>query len=238
MNRFNLLFIFILLSLFSFSQESKNADWANCDELINTYNSILGLNDEIINGIIYALPNKNIQGSPLLLENEWDYGSVFIRGKKYENLLINYDLTADELLMKYQNSTGFTNIIGLNKYHVDSFYISQKTFVKLITPSESHPVFYEKITYGVDFLVIKHKKKFINIYNSITPYGKFSTGSEVLYLFRNGILYKVDRKKNLLNLFDKEVQKKINNYLKNNNLTFKKTDREKLNKLMSYISQP
>lgn len=238
MNLFCLILFFFALPFLSLSQESKNIKHQNCEELINSYNNILGLNDEIINGTLYLLPNKNIQGSPFLLENDWDYGDVFIKGEKYENVLINYDLTMDELLMKYQTPDGLMNILSLNKSQVDSFYLSQKTFVKLISPSESNLTFYEKISDVADMLVIKHKKKFLNIYNSITPYGKFSTESEVLYLFKSGILHKIDTKKRFLALFEKELQEKINKYLKNNDISFKTINRDKLKGLMNYISQP
>ena len=82
----------------------------------------------LLNGRIWMNRYSKVTGNQFYLSDEYLKGSVFIKGHRYDNLDLRYDICNDELVLKY----GTWPVIFMNKELVDSFSLSFDKVYKII----------------------------------------------------------------------------------------------------------
>ena len=136
MNCFNkinkpLILLFLLYVLF---HQSVIAQYNNFDEsskldsLISYSQNYYGINDELVNGFVYALPDPGIQGHPYL-NDKWEEGTFFIHGKTFQKILSKYDLVQDDIVIRVETNENTERIISVSKQQVDSLFLNKALFV-------------------------------------------------------------------------------------------------------------
>lgn len=227
--------LFIIAQQNTFGQELSKSSPPEVINLINEANNFYSVNDELINGCVYPLPNSRIKNHPYL-NDQWTETTIFIKNKSYTNLLTKYDLILDDVILKIKLEDDIEKLINLNKFQVDSFYLSNSMFLNsntfLINSKEAG--YFEKIYNDKFALLKKYKKVFIKEYNNITPYGKYSNSRIDLYLFDGEQLHSVNNKKSFLKCFDKEIQNEIKLFMKQNKINYNKATNQQLNELMKF----
>jgi len=83
---------------------------------------IYGSDPLLINGKYYTffLP-LNTGGNQFISGTQFDTGSVIIRGVTYTDLLLNYDIYNQQLILKYKNNIGADNLIILSDAWLEKF---------------------------------------------------------------------------------------------------------------------
>lgn len=265
-NKFKvLILIFILFPISLIAQEEFRNSPPEIIKLFNESQSYYSINDEIINGCVYPLPNSKINGHPYL-NGQWTGAIFFVNNKKYTNLLIKYDLTIDDIILKAEIENGIQKLINVNKFQIDSFIIGKSLFVnshilylernfdavqsltlsvneisvrvssRVMTSEEKKHTYLEQVYKGKCSLYKEYKKIFIKEYNNITPYGKYSSIRTNLYFYNNAELINVDRRSLFIRCFEKEKQNEIKSFMKKNNIIYKKASQQQLKELMNYCS--
>jgi hypothetical protein len=234
----------LILLLFSFSvqivlaQNFSSRRISELDSLIFFSQNYYGINDELVNGFVYALPDPMIEGHPYLNEN-WVEGKLFIHGKVFQNIPVKYDLVQDEMVIKVKNTENTERIIAMSKKQVDSLVLNNALFVnsRILTEENSGPSFYEVVFPGQLSLVKKYEKRFIGLYNSSTPRGKFSDLNSGIMLFNGKQFVPVDSKKSFIRYFGDSRKKEITHYFRENKINYRKATSAQLVDLMQFCTQ-
>jgi len=216
----------------------QNSSQESLEALITQSIEAYSINDEIINGCAYPLPSSRIVGNPYLNDENWNTGTVFINGNSHSNLQIKYDVIIDDIIIKAKVGDGSERLLKLNKELVDSFKINNSLFIKSNTfdLSKNVSLYYELIYNDRFFVVKKHSKRFIDMYNDMSPYGKFSSLKSELYLFDNKQLIEISSLNSFLKYFQKEQRKTIKQYMKSNKINYKNASYIQINDLMNFCS--
>jgi hypothetical protein len=196
------------------------------------------INDEYINGFIYPVPKIGILGDPYFNSMDWSTGTLFINGKTYPNIFMKYDIIIDELVIKVKTELSVERLIAINKSQVDSFLIGSALFVnsRNLFPNENKNTYYEKIYQGRLSLYRQFQKTFIEMYNSSSPNGKFSTQKSYSYIFSNQKLTGVNNTKSFFACFEKAEHDKIRKFLKSKNISYKKMTVPQMIDLMDFCN--
>jgi len=107
------------------AQSMDKAPEANLQSSSRVASSVLDV------GPVYHYGTSRIQGIPYLDSMEWTDGTVFIYGRRFENLELNYDIYQDILIRVNRTDRVGAVPVELNKSQVDSFYLSSAKFINL-----------------------------------------------------------------------------------------------------------
>lgn len=233
------LLVFFTFPASLFAQKSQPGLPSGHDSLFTISDSFYGANDELINGCIYTRPEYRIQGHPYFNSQEWQPGIFFIKGKVFPGLQVKYDLRSDEAILNILAENGNEILLNVNKNQVDSFLIGNSLFINsgCFLADTSSSAFYEEIVGGEYLICKKFEKRFIDMYTSSSPYGKFSVEKTTLFLLKNKALVNINQKKFFLALFEKGSRAKIKRFMKENKINYRSASPEQMGKLMDYCSQ-
>lgn len=220
------------------AQQTNNNSLKEITELYKIAESRYPINDEYINGFIYPVPKIRILGDPYFNSMDWSTGTLFINGKTYSNIFMRYDIIIDELIIKVKTELSVERLIAINKSQVDSFLIGSSLFVnsRNLFPDENKNTYYEKIYQGRLSLYRQFQKTFIEMYNSSSPEGKFSTQKSYSYIFSNQKLTGVNNTKSFFACFHKVEHDKIKKFLKSRNISYKKMTVPQMIDLMDFCN--
>jgi hypothetical protein len=224
MNRFQ---AFITILLFISLASSTNAQEKS---------AIYGLDPLLYNGRNYSfsLSNETI-GHPFLHTQTYESGYVVIRNEKFEDILLNYDIYNQELILKYQDLHGADNLIKLSKAWLRSFYLNNNEFVSLETENGQER-FFQVI--GRDSLkILYHWEKKMSLSKEV---GKsnyhFSEPGKVMYLFRNEVFYRFKNNNSFIEYFEPGQKDLIKIHLAQYKINVKKASDESMLNLINYCN--
>ncbi len=223
-----------LISTPSFSQhEDTTSEYLIREKAEKTY----GLDDRLVSGLFYKHKHPEANNHPYFLSESWKEGSVFINTLEYKNLLLNYNLVTEEIILYQKFKTNNVQIL-LNNKIIDSLRLHTYLFINALhMPVKCEKGFYEVIYRGNFNAYKKHSKVFHNDRDAMSPKGTYSKNKEQLYtLFKNGSFIRIKNKGTLLKQFGSR-KKAIKQYLRQNNINFKKINREQLINLLQFCDE-
>ena len=132
----HLKFIFVVLSIHIFNGVIYS------QETLSRYDRFYGLDPNIYSGEFYTLYQNDINGSAFLFEDGFVFGTIFIEGKPYPEILLNYDIYNEDLIIQALTK-GMNAYIKISSERVDSFIIDQIIFDKVELAGEK--IFMERI---------------------------------------------------------------------------------------------
>ena len=199
-----IVFTFILCQN-SFSQESTNS------ELYNWFDNLVGReNLDINNGALYLNLDKTGKSVNRFIKDEvFLLGSVFYDNHLYENCLLNYDVSLDLLVLKFKSDLNRQGLY-LRKDKTFKFEINNQKFVNL-SYNKSMPQGFENGFYEENFksenftFYIKTKKIKSKIIEDDKNLDNFIPSIEFV-IYKEGSFYKINSKRNIIDLFLKEKQ--------------------------------
>ena len=127
----------IISLLFCFLQPVLSARTNSFGGLSNSYSNLPDSVFEsqlLYNGRIWKNLFYMIREDQFLFSNQFLPGSVFIKGKSFNNIKLKYDIFKDEILIPYSPD----GILQLTKELVDSFTIEFPTMI-MRTPNKVSP---------------------------------------------------------------------------------------------------
>lgn len=198
----------------------------SCQENPDT---VYGLDPVLYNGTLYAsyMPG-NVNGHPYLFSSGFEPGYVIIKGRKFDNVLLNYDIFNQKLLLKYQDLNGSGRIILLSQAWMNVFSLQDKQF-EYIDAGTGQKKLFQVI--GNDTLKILYSwKKELSLSNQAGNTGYyFSDPVKTMYLYGNNGLYRFRNNRNFIDFFYPEIKSKIAIYLRENRINVRKaSDRNML----------
>ncbi len=195
----------------------------------------MGESDLMINGIQYQPDYIRVAGSPEF-ESTGGYSSMlFIKGQKFENIRVAYDIVSDKPLLVQEYGNGLENRIELFRSRVDSFTIGNHLFINpaAFIDNFQGSGYYEKVSSGNIMFVKKYRKAYIRIYDNQNR-GKYSPQQNTCYLLDSkGKLTQIKSRQSFVRAFPLNRQD-IRHYLNENKINFRKSSNSSLRELMNF----
>jgi hypothetical protein len=219
------LFIFVINTLLiSGQQVSMGSD------------QVYGSDPLLYNGRYYTFyPPLNTGGSQYLSDRQFETGSVTLRGITYSNLLLNYDIYNQELILKYQSNTGAVNLIIVSDAWLQSFNIRGMKF-EVIATQDTMKKIYQVLGEG-KYRVYYYWSRKLNLDSF---YGSknfvFSSAGREMNLFNGQQIMKYNNNRSFYSLFDQDKRNNIKEYLRANRIKIKKVNDQIMNDLILYCN--
>lgn len=209
-----------------------------CFNIITKYvpgqNNSYACDPWLVNGRIYKGGNIKCEGHPFL-NPDFIEGSVSISGSIFPDLMLNIDLSNQQLIMLIDDQKRAKQIIALSDAWIDYFNIGNDTFYcgKLEDTIKSYYQYYGNKALEIFIL----KSKILYFDNTTTPsMYRYTEVKNIIYLRKGGILCKVTGKHNFIKIFDKKKQKQIKIYLRHHRHFFKKPDLQQMKQFVDFYS--
>ncbi|MFN8207693.1 MAG: hypothetical protein U0T82_09870 [Bacteroidales bacterium] len=155
-----------------------------------------------VNGWEYRIKTAT-SGTPFLQSNEWKTGKLFCDAGTFGNLMMNYDIFQDVLVIQ-QNIDGKPCIVALNPLFIHDFWLSGYHFRNIRdTGNKTTGGFYEVIYNGKIQILRKWKKKIID--ENVINGSCFRTEQRIFILHENKLV-PVRRRISILNCFPDHVK--------------------------------
>ena len=159
--------------------------------------SIYGLDPLLYNGRNYSFSlSYETVGHPFIHTKNYEPGYVVIRDNKFEDILLNYDIYNQEIILKYQDIHGANNLIKLSKAWLRMFYLRNNEFV-LMETEDGQQGFFQVI--GSESLKVLYSwQKTMSLSNVAGKSNyQFSEPVKTMYLFNNGDFYRFRNNKKI-----------------------------------------
>jgi hypothetical protein len=201
------------------------------------YDSLSYFDPELFNGRRYSFNlSYRIQGHPFLSSPDYEPGQVIIRGRKFDGVLLNYDIYNQELVLKYMILHDSYDFMIISKAWLDEFHIHEKKF-ELMGTGEGQKRFFQVI--GRDTLKVLYfwkKELDLSRLSGNTDYS-MSEPVKTMYLYTGEELYKFRNNRNLVNFFPPEKRERIIQYLKQNSINVRNATDESMLDLLKHACQ-
>ncbi|MGI9547090.1 MAG: hypothetical protein ACR2MM_07630 [Flavobacteriaceae bacterium] len=184
-------------------------------------------NTALYEGVVYKENYRTINDQIKFYKSaKWLSGSVVYSGQLFSNILLKYDVYADQLIIKQLDRLGGGAVI-LFKDKISSFTIDGTEFVHIKTSSINASLegFYELLSSGSDKRLLggHQKRNFLKKDRSFL-YHEFKDLQKKYVLELGGEYYELKSKKDLIEVFP-ELKKEIDLfYKKNRRIRDKDTD--------------
>jgi hypothetical protein len=194
-------------------------------------------NLDINNGKLLLNYDKILNKVDRFYFREYQSGTVIYDNQVYYNLILNYDLLNDDLILKPSGESDKNPII-LNKSKVKSYSINQKNYINLSYGNSTLPEFIngfyeENFKESKIIYYIKHVKNKKNLINDSNLYDDFIS-NRYYFIFYKNTYHEISSRKDVIEILP-EYKKIINEYYSNN--SNEKSDKSKfLKDLIFYLN--
>jgi hypothetical protein len=231
-----LLPLFLLIVIFSYSQDSNAVKSPAIGTAISFYNKYIGENSSLFNGSEYVAYDFRIRGHQYFEWRALQKGTVNYDNTLYEGVNIGYDIARDELITYRYND----NLrIQLVSEKISYFSWPGHFFVRLLQDSSSKPLittgFYERLYNGNIKLFAKRTKKVLEL---VTADGDdlWFKESNAYFVKKNDQYFSVQTKSQLYELIS-DRKKDVKRYLRKNKIKFRKDPETTILTAIKYYDQ-
>lgn len=227
------LLLSVLMNIHAFCQSVSRP--VSSDKFRETIDQVFGFDQRLVSGEFYIRPPAGtIIGHPYYIDGEWKIGSVIINGKKFDNLLLKYDIEENKLVLNTSNLNSVNLEICLRIKNITRFTLGDRVFIKSTEQDNTDEIlFYELISDGeVKLLQLKRKKLMITTSGSI--YYEYQE-SIYHYIMYNDTMEKFHGIRTVNKLFPQH-KKALRKYAREHNLIFNKDNINDRIRLLRYCN--
>ena len=202
-------------------------------DLFKWFDSKIGdENRSIYDGVVHKVKYKTKNGNHKYFKSsKFLEGNIIYDNQPYYDIMMNYDIYEDELIVKLSDQLGNTSNIELMKRKIKGFSILGHQFTKIEIPAEDKKEsgsyeFYEIVLEKEQLnLYIKHHKTRKKKMDSKFTYSFFEKGDSNYLLLIDSKYHKIKKKKNWIYVFPNQ-KKTINTFYKKNKTMLKTNKNE------------
>lgn len=204
--------------------------------LYELMDSMYGKDPTLYKGPKYLAERRCDFGHPFVFGEDFKPGTISLQGQVYNDLLLNYDVFEQVLILQYSNYLGANEQLIMNADVVDWFKIGNRKFVKNLFVEVNNP-FVELMgdKAGVQCLVSYSKRYGFENKNGDAGFG-YSDIAFSKYIFQNGELFKFKTKKQFLKELSDWNNDEMNGYVKKLKWNIRKMDGAQLLLLCTYLN--
>lgn len=193
-----------------------------------------GTDGVLYNGAIYRFYiAPSTTGTPFITGSEFSKGELTVRGKKYHDLALNYDVYNQQLVYQFTGINGGLNMIEISKAWLESFDLSGKHYI-LISNRDSVARIYQAIG-SEKYKVLYYHYKELALSTATTESNmRFTNSIRESYLLKDNNLYRYTNNRSFIRLFEKDKQADIRKYLRQYKIKVRKSDDIAISGLIEY----
>jgi hypothetical protein len=203
---------------------------------------VYGLDPLLFNGKKYSyfLPSGT-GGNQFFSSAEFVWGGIVVMGfsgevikwKSDKDLLLNYDVFNQKLLLKFFDETGAEQIIEISEAWLESFNLGPVNFI-YVRDNDKVKI-YQALGDG-KFKMLHYWRKDLKLTNTATAsYYAFSSPIKENFVLIEGIPRPFRSKGSFIKLFNPGHRVEIKNYLQANGINLKKASDQAMTDLINYI---
>ena len=215
---------------------SQNIGEENRHDLLTMIREKYGPDPGLISGIQFYQRYPRVESHPYYDRETFAIGSVSISGRKYEEVLLNYDLYAQQLILEYSGPSRSLGKIILISPHIDEFRLADDHFEKL-TLNDEGPRFYQVIRVEKIACYIHWNKEMVPTSNDLSHTYYFSEPKREYLITYDGDLHHFRSRRAFLRIFSGDLKKKIRRYLRQERILLRKASKEQLAGLIDFIGK-
>ena len=226
---FFLRFVFFILLSPLVSQVSAQQKGAVADE-------IYGSDPLLINGKYYTFfPPLNTGGNQFFADPQFEPGSVTIRGVTYTDLLLNYDIYNQQLILKYKNNIGAANLIILSDAWLEKFSIKGIDF-EMIPVQDTLKRAFQVLGSGTSRILYYWRKdlKLDSFYGAKNHI--FSDAMKEMNISTDNRIMRYWNNKSFYSVFGVANSLAVKEYLRKRNINVKKANDKVMTELIYYCN--
>jgi hypothetical protein len=197
---------------------------------------VYGSDPLLYNGKYYTFfPPLNTGGHQYFKDRQFENGSVTIRGITYSDLLLNYDIYNQQLILKYMFNTGATNLIIVSDAWLEKFNYGNTNFKILAAPDTVKRIYQVLGSGSVQIMYFWKKALELDGYYGAKNH-VFSAAKREMNVFIDSRILKYSNNKSFYYHFDPVKRSAIKAYIQKNKIRVKKANDETMNELLSYCN--
>lgn len=230
------LFFLVLSSFLLFTAQAYSQAAIKMEKL-NLYSNP----NVVINGTKWFDYGIRYKGHQYLDQNKFTKGRIWFEDRVFDNILLNYDLEKDMLVVCEKDIHNKFIYYYLNNSKVKAFTIQNANspleahFIKYpSTPTSTKSFFYQLLQDGEIKLLLRHKK-YVLKETSEMILGKY-VRNEKIYLAHNNQLFRLRNRRSILNLFP-DKKKQLKKYMRQNRLYPSKRNLTAFKSVVNYCNQ-
>jgi hypothetical protein len=219
-----------------FSILSVTVSGIYAQQIKNRPEDVYGYDPLLYNGRYYNFfPPLNTGGTQYLISNRYETGSVTIRGVTYTDLMLNYDIYNQQLVLQYKSNSGAPTLIILSEAWLESFRFKELNF-ELITTQDTLKRIFQVLGTG-HMRILYYWKKNLNLDSFLGSKNHvFSPARKEMYLSdRNKILI-FRNNKTFLSLFGPDKRITVKEFVRSNNINIKKENDLRITELIDFCN--
>jgi len=196
---------------------------------------VYGLDQTLYNGKKYTyVILYTTTGHQYLITPQFTFGSVTIRGTRFENIFLNYDIFNQQLLMRYLDPTGAAITLEVSKAWLQGFTISNKNFEYLHV--EQKPAIYQVL--GKEPLrILYFWRKVLDLETVVgTANYVFKNPIRESFVLVDGKLLTFNSKGSFIRLFGPENKVEIKSYMRKNKIKIRRSSDQAMEEMINYIA--
>lgn len=201
-----------------------------------TVDEVFGSDPLLYNGRYYTFYTPfNTGGNQYHTGTQFEIGSATIRGVKYSDLLLNFDIYNQEVILKYKLRTGATNLIIVSDAWVEAFSLNNIDF-EIVTTTDTVKKIFQVIGNGPDRILYYWRKSLnLDSFYGASNY-TFSEAKREMYILIDNKILKYTNNKSFYKLFDTEKRVNVKDFMRNNNIRVKKAPDQSMRELIDYCN--
>lgn len=209
---------------------------ADAQQTFNIADPISGSDPLLINGRYYSFfPPPNTVGNQYLADQQFETGSLTIRGKTYPGLALNYDIYNQQLLLSFRNKSGADYLIIISDAWLEKFSLRGMDF-ELIPIQDTVKRIFQVIGSGPDRIGYKWKKELEPDSFHGSRHYSFSLPKKEMNILSGGHIIRYSNNKTFCSALDDVKRKAVREYLDRNRINVRRVSDRKMADLMDFYN--
>ncbi|GET22155.1 hypothetical protein [Prolixibacter denitrificans] len=224
----------LLLLCLPFTLRAQKASVDTLKKQYEQYDQMYGLNDLLVNGVLYINLHYNATGYPFMGENTFRRGSVTVKNENFSPVELKYDIVNQQLVLKVINSFGGESHIILRRNFIHQFTLEGGYLFEWIDNDQLHPSFYQVIGEKGFRWLIKYTK-FLEIpQGSQANHRAYTKAYRKYYFERDGKVFDIRNRRAIKKLFP-DKKKELKKYFRAHRKSFSAISNEDFNNLLNIL---
>jgi hypothetical protein len=225
-------FLFSLSHLFAQDLLSDTVLYRRALNQTLTYNHSLATRTYgLYTGILYVRDYYNVKGDPFFQVDSFQKGEVFYNGMLYKNIDLLYDLSHDNVIVKYSGDVNLVLVPEKTGY----FNLPGHLFIKGSDASPAKQGFYDLLFDGKIKVVVKRSKEQVPWSKSFEFNSVFIQHNDY-FIYKDGNYKAAKNKKELLDVLE-DKKADLKDFISKNKLDFRKDFEKALVQTATYYDQ-
>ena len=215
------------------AQSDSLSGYAGIRELAE---KLYGPDPDLLNGQKYNYTYRSAGGDPFFEANGQKASAIQIKGKRYDEQLIRFDIYNQLVILEFTDVSGARGSIVLNNDWIDYFNLGRAHFRKFPDKAGIER-FGQAISLDNITCVYFWKKYYQSELKNGNKYYRFSKPVKEAVIIRDGQVFGYKNKKSFLKCFLEKDRKTVKMQMKEHRIQLKKVSDMDMELLMKYINQ-